>query len=84
MKVPVQVKQSPSDRFILVKPFLEPVICFPKSVIGTVNPVFCQSSPLARLAGIEGMNQVNKVRDVVLVDIEEQVRIGTDHCYASD
>jgi hypothetical protein len=33
MKVPVQVEQSPSDRFILVKPFLKPVIGFPKSVI---------------------------------------------------
>ena len=33
MKVPVQVKQSPCDRFILVKPFLKPVIGFPKSVI---------------------------------------------------
>ena len=33
MKVPVQVQQSPSDRFILVKPFLKPVIGFPKSVI---------------------------------------------------
>jgi hypothetical protein len=33
MKVPVQVEQSPSDRFIVVKPFLKPVIGFPKSVI---------------------------------------------------
>jgi len=33
MKVPVQIKKSPPDRFILVKPFLKPVIGLPKPVI---------------------------------------------------
>ena len=75
--VPVQIEQPAVHRFILEEATLKPVVGVPQPLVGPVDAVAGQPLGVSR-AFFEMREQIDEVRQVLLAEVEEVVRVGAD------
>ena len=75
--ITVQIKETGMNRLILFEALLKPIVPFPEIIIRPVDDIFSHAGELF-LAAAEIGNQFEKVRHIFNMQIEKNIRIGSD------